>query len=219
MINFDIRSLLEREDRRERALAAGSKHTGPDGPRWQGPRPDAVSELDVPELLYLSQWAERPARCWNCGAGRGGHIVTPPYGLEKVGHSVCLLCGRVTVRWRADGTRPLPLTRAQRFPKRGRPPSASPPGKGDCERCGAPTLSTRRPRCGTCVAVDAVNGATNANRLFALLRDGRLRQREDACRALAMTPASLQKAINTLRRRGEPIVCDGHGGVVLEARP
>jgi hypothetical protein len=61
-----------------------------------------------------------------------------------------------------------------------------------------------------------VNGATNENRLFALLRDGRLRLREDVCRALAMTPSSLQKAINALRRRGEPIVCDGHGGVVLE---
>lgn len=122
MIDFDIADLLDREDRRQRALNTGSRHIVP-GPRWQGPRADAVSELDVPELLYPSQWAERPARCWNCGAGRAGFETHPPYGLEPKGESVCMTCSRIVARWKDDKTRPVPLTHEQIHPKRGRPPT------------------------------------------------------------------------------------------------
>ena len=123
MIDFDLDEIIDRETRRERALAAGSKHTGPDGPRWQGPRADAVSPNDRPERLYPSQWHDRSRRCWNCGAGSANLVTHPPHGLVKSGETTCMLCGRVTDRWRDDKTRAYAPSKADlAAPKRGRPP-------------------------------------------------------------------------------------------------
>ena len=105
MVAFDLDAILEREARRARALVAGSKHTGPDGPRWQGPRADAVSELDAPELLWPTERARVPARCLNCGAGRAAFVVTAPYGFTRRGSIDCLMCNRTLARLRDDKTR------------------------------------------------------------------------------------------------------------------
>ncbi len=183
--------------------------------------PGRQRPVDRP-VLY---WSERQSGWWpgvgrRCPACRGTLYATPPVVATRQGMTpgrvACLLCERewadvLEVR-RANPTpgelmagepKPVPLPKPSPVP-------------GRCVRCGGPTLSERRPRCAACVLADARGGTTNANRLLALLRDGRIRQRSEVCDTLAITPESLQKSINALRRRALPVVCDGHGGVVLE---
>lgn len=176
--------------------------------------PGRQRPIDRP-VLY---WSERIGAWWKdikrrCPACRGALYAVPP-GVTP-GRIACLLCER---EWAdvLDVRRQTPTPGELAEPeRRGRPPKPLPvPGR--CVRCGSATLSERRPRCAACVLADARGGTANANRVLALLRDGRLRRRTEVCDTLAVTPESLQKAINALRRRGQPVVCDGHGGVVLE---
>lgn len=104
MIDFNLDEIIDRETRRARA-SVGSHHANAGGPRWQGPRADAVSPNDRPELRWPSQRHLVPSRCWNCGASRANYDTTPPYGLVKRGETTCMTCSRVVVRWRPDGSR------------------------------------------------------------------------------------------------------------------
>lgn len=104
-MTFDIAEILETATRRERALLAGSTHVPVALRSAPGPRPDAVSPLDRPLLLWPSERRLVPARCWNCGAGRANFETKAPYGLQKVGEIECGPCSRVVVRLKADGTR------------------------------------------------------------------------------------------------------------------
>ena len=124
MINFDIDALLDQCARRERALQ-GSQHVPTGYGRSTvnaGPRPDAVSPLDRPELLWPSERNKLPRRCWNCQAGSAHFDYgDAPYGLQKTGTVTCVTCSHVVVRLKADGIRPVVLP-PDPGPKRGRPP-------------------------------------------------------------------------------------------------
>ena len=104
-MSFDLAEILEQAARRERALLAGSTHVPVALRSAPGKRDDAVSPLDRPLLLWPSERGQVPSRCWNCNAGRANFETKAPYGLVKVGVVSCLLCSRVQVNLRADGTR------------------------------------------------------------------------------------------------------------------
>lgn len=102
---IDLDAILDQAARRARALQ-GSHHANHQHRRsWEGPRADAESELDRPELLWPAQRRQVPARCHQCGAGRAMFDVDAPYGLRTRGDVTCLACTRVIVRLRADWTR------------------------------------------------------------------------------------------------------------------
>lgn len=103
-MTFDIADLIATATRREMALR-GSLVTTRNPKAYVGPRDDAVSSLDRPELLWPSERRSIPERCWNCGVGRANFETKAPYGLRKVGEIVCGPCSRTIVRLRADGTR------------------------------------------------------------------------------------------------------------------
>lgn len=105
MIDFD--ELIEQLTRREWALNTGSSHIPRDQRANAGPRGDAESPLDRPELRWPSQRHQAPTRCHHCGAGGANLLTDPPHGTVKHGETTCLLCGRVSVRWRAERTRPI----------------------------------------------------------------------------------------------------------------
>lgn len=103
MTAFDLVTAVEQAARR----AMGWKRTVTQK-TYVGPRPDATSPLDRPELLWPSRRASIPRSCWHCGAGSTMFDTDPPYGLVKTGQVTCLACSRVVVRLKADGTRPVP---------------------------------------------------------------------------------------------------------------
>jgi hypothetical protein len=154
-----IRGLLEAARRRELALS-GSSHLPTRTPAHAGPRPDAVSPLTAPELRWPSQQDKLPKRCTYCGSP--GLSTDPPYGLVKFGETTCLLCSRVVVRWKADGTRSIRELAANLGvigpAKRGRPPTpwtatlrekTQAPQRLCADNCGRPPRNGRL-RCSSC---------------------------------------------------------------------
>lgn len=97
-----IRGLLEAARRRERALS-GSSHLPTRTPAHAGRRSDAISPLEAPELRWPSQQHLTPRQCPHCRSF--GLSTDPPDGFAPFGETTCLLCSRVVVRWKADGTR------------------------------------------------------------------------------------------------------------------
>lgn len=122
MMDLRLDEIIEAATRRERALAAGSTHVPADARSDRGPRPDAVSSLDAPEILWPLQKDQLPPRCENCGAGRASFEITPPYGSVRYGDATCLMCTRVVRRLKSDALRRMSMTDGDLNPKRGRPP-------------------------------------------------------------------------------------------------
>lgn len=122
MSAYDVAAIVEAANRRERGLKAGSTHIPLALRPPKGPRADADSPNDRPELRWPSERREVPRACWHCGAGGGMFEADLPHGLRKRGEIRCLLCSRVIVRLKADGTRPIPLADDEPRPRRGHPP-------------------------------------------------------------------------------------------------
>jgi len=119
MMNLD--EILEAANRRRMALDAGSMHVPASLRSSKGPRPDAESSLDVPQLLWPLQRHLIPARCSHCGASGANFETDQPYGSIRHGEVRCLLCSRTVVRLKTDAFRPTVLTGEDLKPRRGRP--------------------------------------------------------------------------------------------------
>ena len=220
MISDDIGVLLEQQRRREQALLAGSTHISMAHRAPAGPLPDAVSPLDVPELLWPSERHLVPQCCTNCQASRAAFVTSAPYGLVKVGSIECFLCTRTIVRLRSDGCRDLlARLRNEGPPKRGRPPK-SVPVTGACIRCGSETLSPKRQLCQACIAEKTFGAPSLRRQLVGYLADGQPRSRQGICHALGMTRDQLRKAITRAHEAGDLITTRGrYGRISLEPEP
>lgn len=100
----DITTLIDQHTRRKLALR-GSSHTGPNGPRWGGPLPDAQTSRERPTLRWDAERNRIPASCWHCGSGRAGFEIDPPCDGMRRGEVRCLTCTRVIVNLVDGGTR------------------------------------------------------------------------------------------------------------------
>lgn len=222
--DFDLNEWAGSSARRQAALATGSSHVAMSRHRYDGPRQDAVSELDVPELLYPSQWAERPQRCWNCGAGRASFETTPPYGLVKQGESSCFVCSRVVVRWKDDKTRRPVLTVADLAPApRGRPPMkrrtpVTDPTERPCLDCTERIAVINRDRCRACSK--ARREAGRAGSLFRrVMTTGEPMERVVLQRILGLTQSGLASAVERARSHGVRLTTTSRGWLTLEDAP
>lgn len=120
MIDDRIADILERYDRRQRALATGSSHVTLGRRGVDGPLPDAVSPLSAPTLIWPDQRGLLPKRCWRCNAASAGFEHELPSGLDRTGASVCVFCTHTVVVWKVLPPR-LPQEDRPGRVKRGRP--------------------------------------------------------------------------------------------------
>lgn len=215
MTAYDVAELIETATRRELALK-GSLVTTRNPKAYVGPRPDAVSPLDRPEIRWPSERHLVPERCWNCGTGRLNFDIDAPYGLRKAGEVTCRSCSRVQVRLKADNTERAPLpppTPEELTPRRGRPPKPVPPPAFVCVACGAPS---RKRHCLACTNAERAKWP----RLVALLADGLPMRAQDIKAALGISDESLRQFVHKARLAGHPIRSGlPFGTYRLEARP
>lgn len=152
--HYDVDAILETMRRRERALqTAGSHQSKFNGPRWDGPRPDAQPSADRPILVWPDQRRDIPRSCWNCGAGSANYEVRAPYGLVKTGEVNCLVCSRVVVRLRALAPRvALEPKPEPEIVRPGRPylGPVLPDGRRACRACLTEPRSEKNPLCWRC---------------------------------------------------------------------
>lgn len=105
-----VAEILERAERRERALAILVAQKKRPSISIDGPLPGAEDTRETPILRYPTEFGQRPLRCprEHCG-GALEHI--PPHGGNHFGWSSCLSCARTVIRWLDDHTREVPRGR------------------------------------------------------------------------------------------------------------
>jgi hypothetical protein len=244
MIDFDLNEIIERETRREAALAAGSMHVPLAMRSAAGPLPDAVSPLDAPELLWPTERAKVPERCPNCGAGRSSFVVSADgFALSKCGEVSCLMCTRTIVRLKDDKTRalfekPVPVrcdthgvehssldacpacTRADQQREANRLYRARLREQAKlqpfrpCRICGTRQSRPDRASCRPC-GLDR-QAERNHRRLAQVMVPGVPMPSRQIRSLLGIRDTSITRIIERARRTGVPIVRVRHGWFVLE---